>query len=91
MYKVKESDYRALKMIEESVIQKILQTKKTCPNHMLYLEMEMIPTRYQIERQVLNFLQYTARQELPYVQNVCSHDRKTNERRLGKFCDISNW
>ena len=38
MYKVMESDYRALEIIEESVIQKVLQTKKTCPKHILYLE-----------------------------------------------------
>ena len=63
MFKVKESDYRALEMIEESVIQKVLQTKKTCPKHILYLEMGMVPARYQVERQVLNFLQYILQQE----------------------------
>ena len=63
MYKVKESDYRALEMIEESVMKKVFQTKKTCPRHLLYLEAGMIPARYQVERQVLNFLQYLLQQD----------------------------
>ena len=41
MYKVKETDYRALEMIEESVMKKVFQTKKTCPRHFMYLEAEM--------------------------------------------------
>ena len=63
MYIVKETDYRALEMIEESVMKKVFQTKKTCPRHLLYLEAGMIPARYQVERQVLNFLQYLLQQD----------------------------
>ena len=41
MYKIKETDYRAIEMIEESVMKKVFQTKKTCPRHFMYLEAEM--------------------------------------------------
>ena len=75
MYKVKESDYRALEMIEESVLKKVFRTKKSCPRHILYLETGLVPARYQVERQVLNFLHYILNQE-----NVKCHDRKTHQR-----------
>jgi hypothetical protein len=63
MYIVKETDYRALEMIEESVMKKVFQTKKTCPRHLLYLEAGVVPARYQVERQILNFLKYILQQD----------------------------
>ena len=63
MYKVKESEYRALEMIEESILKKVFKTKKSCPRHIMYLEAGMVPARYQVERQVLNFLHYILQQD----------------------------
>ena len=40
----------------------IFQTKISCPRHILYLEAGIIPVRYQIQRQVLVFLQYIVQQ-----------------------------
>jgi hypothetical protein len=62
MYNIKETDYRALERIEESVLQQIFSTKKSCSRHLLYLEAGMVPARYQIQRQVLNFLHYILQQ-----------------------------
>ena len=62
MYNIKETDYRALERIEESVLQHIFSTKKSCSRHLLYLEAGMVPARYQIQRQVLNFLHYILQQ-----------------------------
>ena len=63
MYKVKESEYRALEMIEESILKKVFKTKKSCPRHIMYLEAGMVPARYQVERQVLNLLHYILQQD----------------------------
>ena len=58
MFNVTEKDFRAIETIEESVLQSVFQTKKSCSRHLLYLESGMIPARYQIHRQMINFLQY---------------------------------
>ena len=46
MYIIKETDYRALEIIEESVMKKVFQTKITCPRHLLYLESGVVPAMY---------------------------------------------
>ena len=62
MIYVKESEYKALELIEESVLVNALKTKRTCPKHLIYLEVGLVPARYQVQRQVLNFLQYVLQQ-----------------------------
>ena len=58
MYHVKEKQYRAIEAVEESVLRKILQTKRSSPRHFLYLETGLVPARHQIHRQVINYLKY---------------------------------
>ena len=62
MVNLKESEYRALEKIEESVLQKIFQTTRSCSRHLLYLESGMTPARFQVQRQALNLLQYIVQQ-----------------------------
>ena len=62
MYSIKETDYRALESTEESVLLKVFATKKSCSRHLMYLEAGMVPARYQVQRQVLNFLHYILQQ-----------------------------
>ena len=62
MVNIKETEYRALEKTEESVIQKILKTTRSCSRHLLYLETGMLPARFQVQRQVLNLLQYILQQ-----------------------------
>ena len=62
MIHMKEFDYRALEKIEESVLKKVVGTTRSCSRHLLYLELGMIPARFQIQPQVLNFLQYLLKQ-----------------------------
>ena len=62
MCNVKESEFRALENIEESVLRKVFKTKSSCPWHLLYLEAGIIPARYQTHRQMLVFLQYILQQ-----------------------------
>ena len=57
-YHVKEKQYRAIEAVEESVLRKILQTKRSSPRHFLYLETSLVPARHQIHRQVINYLKY---------------------------------
>ena len=64
MNNIKEKEYRALEGIEESVIIQVFQTLRSCPRHLIYLEAGMIPARYQVHRQVLNFLQYILQQPI---------------------------
>ena len=58
MYHVKEKEYRAIEAVEESVLRKMLQTKRSSPRHFLYLETGLVPARHQIHRQVINYLKY---------------------------------
>ena len=58
MYHVKEKHYWAIEAVEESVLRKILQTKRSSPRHFLYLETGLVPARHQIHRQVINYLKY---------------------------------
>ena len=58
MINIKEAEYKALESIEESA----LKTKISCPKHLLYLEVGLVPARYQVQRQILNFLQYILQQ-----------------------------
>ena len=58
MFNLTEKDLRSIESIEESVLQSVFQTKKSCSRHLLYLESGMIHARYQIHRQMINFLQY---------------------------------
>ena len=62
MYNLTETEMRALEQIEESVLQKVFQTKRSCPRHILYLESGIYPARNQIHRQMLNFLHYILQQ-----------------------------
>ena len=62
MNNVKEREYRALGGIEESVMKRVFKTMRSCLRHLLYLEAGVVPARYQVHRQVLNFLQYIVQQ-----------------------------
>ena len=62
MYNLKESELRAIEVIEESAIQKVLKTKRSCPKHILYLESGIYPARYIIHRKMMNFLKYILHQ-----------------------------
>ena len=62
MINIKEIEYRALEKIEESILQKIVGTTRSCSRHLLYLEFGMIPARFQVKRQVMNLLHYIVQQ-----------------------------
>ena len=38
LYKINETQYRALERIEESLLKKVLKTLRSCPRHLMYLE-----------------------------------------------------
>ena len=42
----------------------MFQTLRSCPRHLIYLEAGMIPARYQVHRQILNFLKYILQQPI---------------------------
>ena len=69
MNNVKEAEYRALESIEESVLTQVFHTKRSCPKHLLYLEAGIVPARYQVQRQVLVFLQYIVQQPTNSLMN----------------------
>ena len=62
MCSIKETHYRALESIEESVLVRVFKTLKSCPRHLMYLEVGLVPARYQVHRQVLNYLHYILQQ-----------------------------
>ena len=62
MHNVKEFEWRAIESTEESVIQRVAGTLKSCGRHLLYLENGFVPARFQVQRQMLNRLQYILQQ-----------------------------
>ena len=45
MYNVLETECKALERIDESVLLKVLKTKRSSPRHQLYMETGMYPAR----------------------------------------------
>ena len=84
MYNVLETEYRALERIEESVIQDIFGTMKTCGRHLQYLEAGIHPARYQIHRMMLDLLQYILQQpkdSLIYnIQGILCRENVSNKK-----------
>ena len=78
MCNVKETEWRELEKIEESVLSKVFKTTRSCSRHLLYLEAGMIPARYQVMRQMLNQLQYILQQPLnSLIERVYQAQRKS--------------
>ena len=86
MSNLTEKELPAIELIEESVLQAVFlqavfQTKKSCSRHLLYLESGMIPARYQVHRQMINFLQYIIIQPKDSLMNKVFNAQKLNPTR----------
>ena len=55
-YNLKEQEIRQLERIEEEFLRELLKTGKGCPINQLYLEVGVIPARFEIFRIRLLFL-----------------------------------
>ena len=81
MFNLTEKELRAIETTEESVLQAVFQTKRSCSRHLLYLESGMIPARYQVHRQMINFLQYILLQPKESLINRVFVAQKMNPTR----------
>ena len=82
MFNIKENDYRTLEAMEEAVLQKTFQTLRSCSRHLLYLESGMIPARYQIHRQMLNYIQYILLQPSDSLLSRVFFAQKTHHQKM---------
>ena len=57
-YDLKETEVRQLERIEEGFLRELLKTGRGCPITQLYLEVGLIPARYEIIKICLLFLKY---------------------------------
>ena len=57
-YNLTLSDMRELESVDEILLRKVLECPMSTPREMLYLELGVIPIRFQIMIRRLNFLQY---------------------------------
>jgi hypothetical protein len=57
MIDIKEEDFRKIEQIEEDLMRKLLSTDRSCPLHLMYLEVGQVPSRFIIKRMILCFLQ----------------------------------
>ena len=55
---VKETEWRELERVEESVLLKVFKTVRSCPCHLIYLEAGIVPARFHVMRQMIMYLQY---------------------------------
>ena len=62
-YNLTERNHRMLENIEEDCLRQILKTGKHCSMSLLYLELGVVPARFQIQIMMLNFLQYILQQD----------------------------
>ena len=60
---MKDTDYKILESIEESLMRQVYQTGKRCSIHLLYLQGGQIPVRYVIQNMKLMFLHYILQQK----------------------------
>ena len=81
IFNLTEKELRAIETTEESVLQAVFQTKRSCSRHLLYLESGMIPARYQVHRQMINFLQYILLQPKDSLINRVFVAQKLNPTR----------
>ena len=91
MFNVTEKELRVLESIEESVLQTVFQTKRSCSRHLLYLESGLIPARYQVHHQMINFLQYILLQPSESLINRVFMAQKQNPSRgdwVGKVTQL---
>ena len=85
MNNVKEVEWRELERIEESVWLKIFKTQRSCSRHLLYLEAGIIPVRFHVMRQLMNYLQYILVQPPnSLLQRVCQAQQKIQSEEIGK-------
>ena len=59
---IKEEDFRSIEKREEDQMSKLFDTDRSCPTHLLNLELGQNPARFQIKRMTLNFYQYILQQ-----------------------------
>ena len=57
-YNIKENQLRQIEKIEESYPRKVFKTTKGCPISQLYLEMGVVPARFEIQKLRLLYLKY---------------------------------
>ena len=62
-YNIKENQLRQIEKIEESYLRKVFKTTKGCPISQLYLEMGVVPARFEIQKLRLLYLKYILNQE----------------------------
>ena len=57
-YNMKEHEYRLIETYEERLLIAALKTGSKCPRSILYLDLGILPARFQIKKYKLNFLHY---------------------------------
>ena len=62
-YNLKESEVRQLERIEEEFLRELLKTSRGCPLSQLYLEVGLIPAKFEIIKIRLLFLKYILNQK----------------------------
>ena len=62
-YNLMEIELRHIERIEEEFLRKVLKTTRGCPITQLYLEMEQIPARFEIQKMRCLYLKYILSQD----------------------------
>ena len=63
MIDIKEEDFRKILQIVEDLMRKLLSTDRSCPLHLMYLEVGQVPSRFIIKRMILCFYKYIMQQK----------------------------
>ena len=63
MYDIKEEEFNLLERREEENMKLLVETLKSAPLHMLYLELGQIPARYLVKGNMVMYLHYLLQQK----------------------------
>ena len=63
MFNLREQEKRTIERIEEEQMRQFFQNEKGCPIHIMYLDGGLVPARYIIMGNMVNFLHYILQQD----------------------------
>ena len=85
MFNLSEIEKRTIERIEEEQMRQIFQTEKGCPLHIMYLDAGIVPARFLIMGNKVNFLHYILQEEEKSLLLKVLKAQKDNPLRSDQF------
>ena len=90
-YNIKESEYRLIEAYEEKLLVEALKTGSKCPRSIMYLDLGILPARFQIKKYKLNFLHYILNQPEVSLLHRFFLAQMENPTKGDWVSEVQNW